>query len=187
MTKSDSPVVFVMGVSGVGKSSIASSVSEICDGIFVEADEFHPQENIDAMRRGIALGDEQRSGWLARLVEEIGSQKSRNAGKISFVACSALKRTYRDFLKSTFPASIFVFLSAPKDLIRRRLEARTHHFMPPALLDSQFADLQPPEADEPHILVDASCEPDVIIRSVLAELAAHSILEDVLNTEEKWV
>lgn len=178
-------VVFVMGVSGVGKSLIASSVSESIKGVMVEADDYHSEENIDAMRNAVPLNDLQRTQWLGALIAGIRASGGPNMNQPLIVSCSALKREYRNFLRNSFPDAFFVFLEAPRSLVRQRIENRQGHFMPLALLDSQFDALEPPADDEAHLVVDARMSRDAIVQRIVAELSDEELVEDLLNTEEK--
>ncbi|WP_290894537.1 gluconokinase [Hoeflea sp.] len=133
--------IFVfMGVSGAGKSTVAKAVADALGGSFVEADELHPAENVETMRAGLPLTDEDRWPWLARVCEEALARAPP-----VMVSCSALKQSYRSFIASRLPGVVFVHLTGPDDLIRNRMASRSGHFMPVSLLDSQLAILEPPE------------------------------------------
>ena len=132
----------VMGVSGCGKTSVARMLAEKTGGSFFDADDFHPAANKAKMAAGIPLSDGDRWPWLDALNAELKSRaQSRQA---VFLACSALRQIYRDRLATGLPGLRFIYLKGSKELIRRRLEERQDHFMPPALLDSQFALLEEP-------------------------------------------
>ncbi|MCA0928269.1 gluconokinase [Ruegeria profundi] len=160
----------VMGVCGVGKTSVARALADRMSGLYVEADEFHPPENIEAMRRGVPLNDAMRGPWLRGIAREVRQQHEADIDKDIVVACSALKQSYRDILRSDLPNAKFVFLNAPRDVIAERMTARTNHFMPLTLLDSQLADLEPPTTAEDHIALDASLSQGRIVDDVLAKL-----------------
>lgn len=133
----------LMGVSGCGKSSIGAALSTRLGVPYLDGDDLHPPENIDRMRQGIALTDADRAPWL-RLV----SAALRDQAPV-IVGCSALKRGYRDLLRAGAGGPVrFVHLSGARDLIMARMQARSGHYMPPALLDSQFATLEPTGPDE---------------------------------------
>jgi gluconokinase len=131
----------VMGVSGVGKSTLAEALAQRCGGTYLDADAFHPPENVAKMRSGIALTDDDRAGWLARLNAELRRRVAM--GETIFLACSALKSSYRNSLAEGLEPT-FLFLTAPVGVIRQRMERRTDHYMPASLLDSQFTALEEP-------------------------------------------
>lgn len=138
----------VMGVAGAGKSLIGAAFARALDVDFVEGDDCHPAENVARMASGIPLTDAERLPWLRTVAKRIGDAKHAGTGLV--VACSALKRSYRDLLRteSHAPELRFVFLNGPRELIAERLAGRRGHFMPPTLLDSQFAALEAPSPDE---------------------------------------
>ena len=140
--------IVVMGVSAAGKSSVASALSSRLDAPWVDADDLHPATNVAKMAAGIPLGDEDRWPWLdavgARLVER----------ENTVVACSALKRVYRDRLRVARADTIFVHLTAERAVLASRAAARDDHFMPPALLESQLSTLEPLEPDERGVVID---------------------------------
>jgi gluconokinase len=158
----------VMGVSGVGKTSVADEIVERTGWAFVEGDDLHPEANRAKMTAGIALDDDDRWPWLRRVAAWIGEQEA--AGTSAVVTCSALKRSYRDLLRDGHPSVRFVHLLAPPDLIKSRVDARRGHYMPPSLLASQLATLEPLGADEPGIGVDTSGEPAEVAERALREL-----------------
>jgi gluconokinase len=140
----------IMGVSGCGKSTIAAEMARATGGEFLDADDFHPAANKEKMAAGIPLQDEDRWGWLDVLNAELRSRKDNP--QPTFLACSALRRTYRDRLRKDLNTLSFVYLKGSKDLIRSRIESRVGHFMPPALLDSQFMTLEEPTDEEALVL-----------------------------------
>jgi gluconokinase len=150
-------LVVCMGVSGVGKSSVGRALAERLGGFFVDADDFHPASNRQKMAQGIPLEDADRWGWLDALNQEV-KRIAAHAGPDQrvFLACSALKQSYRERLCRGLAADAvtFVFLRAPFAIIRDRLEKRTGHFMPATLLASQFAALEEPPPDR-TLVVDA--------------------------------
>jgi gluconokinase len=155
--------LIIMGVSGVGKSTIARALAQRIHAHYVEADDFHPQENIDAMQNGIPLTDAMRFPWLVDLsnaVEEI-----RNSQNV-VLACSVLKRSYRDIINQHIGKTQIIYLAGSRDLIAGRLSARTDHVMPTTLLDSQFATLEVPSADENAIEIDISGAPEDILDQI---------------------
>jgi gluconokinase len=140
-----------MGVAGCGKSTLGQAVAQRTGWPMIEGDDFHSPENKARMHAGIALSDADREGWLRALAREL---QQRKYGAV--LACSALKRTYRDILRAASPGLAFVFLDITPEEALRRLRARGQHFFPPQLLQSQFETLQAP-AGEPDVLrLDAS-------------------------------
>jgi len=151
-------VVILMGVSGAGKTTIGQLLARDLGWPFYDGDDFHPQANIDKMRQGIALTDDDRDSWLAalqRLIREL-LRESRSA----VIACSALKRSYRDRLLSGEHNVRLVYLKGDYDLIRKRLQKRQSHFMKADLLASQFETLEEPEG---ALTVDIAQEPGAIV------------------------
>jgi carbohydrate kinase (thermoresistant glucokinase family) len=163
------PVVLVfMGVSGSGKTAVAEILAARLGWPFQEGDALHSQANIDKMKAGQPLNDADRQGWLETIAQWI--ERRLDAGESGLITCSALKRSYRALMNRRGSGVLFVFLDGSKATIAPRLAARQAHFMPPSLLDSQFADLENPEPDEPHIRVDIDAPPDVIAERILHEL-----------------
>lgn len=158
--------VIVMGVSGCGKSTVGALLAERLGCRFLEGDMFHDTAAVEKMRRGIPLTDEDRWPWLDR----IGAAASE--GTI-VVACSALRRAYRDRLRAAIPARThFVMLDNSREEILRRLTARTHEFMPASLLDSQFATLERPSADEPVLVLLSNASPEALCRMAVERLTS---------------
>lgn len=133
-----------MGVSGCGKSSIAEAFAEGSGGKYLDADDFHPQENRDKMAKGIPLEDEDRKGWLQTL-NNLFKEHEQSQDSSLFLACSALKQEYRDQLSADTERLTFLYLNGSFELILERMRARKNHFMPPELLQSQFDALEKPE------------------------------------------
>ncbi|WP_245196904.1 MULTISPECIES: gluconokinase [Labrys] len=161
--------LIVMGVSGAGKSSIGERLGLRLGWAFRDGDSFHPPANVAKMHAGIPLTDEDRWPWLAAIAAWI--DELRGAGQHGVVACSALKRGYRDALRDGHADVRFVFLEGSADVIAARLAKRKDHFMPPSLLASQFATLEPPGPDEAPITVSIDAEPDAIVADALHQLA----------------
>ena len=161
-------VVVVMGVSGCGKSTIASMLAHRLHWIYEDGDWFHPQSNIEKMHGGEPLTDEDRWPWLHGIAAWIDA--TRRVGNHGTVACSALKRAYRDILLGERPDVRLVYLKGGRDLIARRLAARDAHFMPPSLLDSQFASLEEPQPDEHTIVVSIVPHPREIVEEIVKRL-----------------
>ena len=164
--------VVVMGVSGTGKTSVASAVAEASGYDFVEGDVHHPRANVEKMSAGIPLTDEDRKPWLETLGGLLAEH--REQGRAAVLACSALKRSYRDILRGDAPvdATFFLHIDLPYDVLLDRMEKRDH-FMPPSLLRSQFDTLQRLDDDEHGAVLDAD-EPlgDVVERAIAAVRAA---------------
>ena len=162
--------VVVMGVSGSGKSTVAAGLVERLGWEFAEGDEFHPRENVEKMRSGIPLDDDDRWPWLRRLADWIGEHE--RAGRSVVVTCSALKRSYRDLLRDGHPSVWFAHVAADRELLQERLEHRTGHYMPSSLLDSQLATLEPLQDDEPGAAISGAGEPDAVVSELLEALRA---------------
>ncbi len=160
--------VVVMGPSGVGKTTTAEGLAARLGWAFAEADRFHPQANIDKMTAGIPLDDDDRAPWLA-LIRDWISAKAQ-AGESTVVTCSALKRRYRDVLRGADARVRFLELTGEVDTIQGRMASRKGHYMPPSLLASQFADLEPLDDDEDGVIVDVSATPEEVISAGVAKL-----------------
>lgn len=166
---SNSPsVIVVMGVSGCGKSTVASMLAHRLNWVYEDGDWFHPPSNIKKMHSGEPLTDDDRWPWLQGIAAWIDA--TRRAGNHGTVACSALKRAYRDVLVGERPDVGIVYLKGARELIARRLAARDGHFMPPSLLDSQFATLEEPQADEHPIVVSIVRHPREIVAEIVKSL-----------------
>jgi gluconokinase len=159
------PAVVVSGVSGSGKSTIGKALADRLDVPFCDGDELHPPANVAKMRAGIPLDDDDRRPWLLRVG---GWLADHPAGGV--IACSALKRSYRDLVRSECPHARVVQLVGDEETIRRRQAARKGHFMPPALLPSQFATLEPLEPDEDGVTVDVAPPVEDVVRQAAAAL-----------------
>ncbi len=157
-------VVVVMGVSGCGKTTVASSLSQALGWAFIEGDAFHPSENVQKMAQGTALNDADRAVWLERLALELQEQSRRHAGVV--LACSALKKSYRDVLRRGCQDTLFVHLHGSADLIGQRLSSRKGHYMPSSLLQSQFETLEPPAPTERAWGYRVDQSPEAIVKDV---------------------
>lgn len=155
-----------MGVAGSGKSVIGAALANALGVDFVEGDEYHPAENVQRMSAGIPLTDDDRAQWLRALSLRIREAKDAGAGLV--VSCSALKRAYRDILSAEARDLRFVFLKGQRALIAERLAGRRGHFMPPSLLDSQFAALEEPSPDEDAWVCDVRQSPQDIVAALVA-------------------
>lgn len=162
------PPMIVMGVTGSGKSTIGTLLAARLGLAFIDGDDLHPEANRQKMSAGIPLDDSDRAPWLAEIGRVIAERLAE--GSPIVVACSALKRRYRDALREQVPTLLFVHLQGRTDVIADRLGERRNHFMPPGLLDSQIDALEPLEEDEAKILADVSLSPDELVNSVLDRL-----------------
>jgi len=160
-------IVIVFGVSAAGKTTIGKLLAEELGWRFSEADDFHPVANIEKMHSGHPLTDEDRWPWLERLLEQI--TRSLAAKENVVLACSGLKRAYRERLRVSDDVK-FVFLRGDYALIERQLRRRRGHFMNPALLQSQFADLGEPEPDEDAITIELGWTPEELVEEIKAKL-----------------
>ena len=160
-------IVTVFGVSGAGKTTIGKLLAEQLGWRFYEADDFHPRANIEKMRRGRPLTDEDRWPWLELLREQI--IHSLAAKENSVLACSALKQAYRDRLRVSDDVK-FVFLRGSYALIEKQLRQRRGHFMNPTLLKSQFADLEEPQPDEDVLTIELRRTPQELVEDIKARL-----------------
>ena len=164
----DPSVLVVMGVSGCGKSTIASMLAHRLHWIYEDGDWFHPTSNIEKMHAGEPLTDEDRWPWLHAIAAWIDA--TRRIGNHGVIACSALKRAYRDVLIGARRDVRLVFLKGDEKLVAQRLVSRDGHFMPPRLLASQFAALEEPQADERPIVVPIAPHPRAVVESIIAKL-----------------
>ena len=160
-------IVIVLGVSGAGKTTVGKLLACKLGWHFLEADDFHPAANVEKMRSGHSLTDEDRWPWLERLREQI--ERSLAAGENAVLACSALKRKYRDCLRVSEEVK-FVFLRGDYALIEKQLRRRRGHFMKPDLLRSQFADLEEPGPDESAITIELGRTPKELVEEVKSKL-----------------
>lgn len=182
-TEGESPpaptMVIVMGVSGCGKSTVGALLAQSLRWEYEDADWFHPAANVDKMHSGIPLTDEDRWPWLAAVAAWI--DKARHAGGHGVIACSALKRRYRDILIGDRADVRLVYLKGDETLIARRVATRHEHFMPRALLHSQFETLEEPGPDENPITVSIEPQPREIVARILSAL---NVVEDALPSEQ---
>ena len=172
-------VMIVMGVSGSGKSTIGALLARRLHWEFEDADWLHPASNVDKMHNGIPLTDDDRRPWLDAVAAWIDN--TRRSGEHAVVACSALKRRYRDILIGDRADVRLVYLKGEETLIARRIATRHEHFMPRSLLHSQFEELEEPGRDENPIAVSIEPEPREIVTRILSAL---NIIEDALPPEQ---
>ena len=161
-------VVIIMGVSGCGKSTVGALLAHRLGWDFEDADWFHPASNVDKMHDGIPLTDEDRWPWLNAIAAWI--DKTRRSGGHGVIACSALKRRYRDFLIGDRANVRLIYLKGDETLIGRRIATRHEHFMPRSLLHSQFVALEEPGPDEHPVVASIEPRPSVIVARILSAL-----------------
>jgi len=161
-------IVIVAGVSGSGKSTVGAMLAGRLGWRFADADTFHSAANIAKMRAGIPLSDEDRWPWLKAISAWMDELIAR--GEQAVLACSALKRSYRDLLLGGHPSARMIFLAVDREVLAKRLAARHGHFFPGQLLDSQFAALEPPQPGERVVSVAEAAEPAETVASIVAVL-----------------
>jgi gluconokinase len=170
MSENASLAVIVMGVSGSGKTSVGEMMARKLDCRFVEGDKLHPAANIEKMEKGIPLTDDDRWPWLDLIGNELAGAVRNNQDIV--VTCSALKRIYRDRLRDAASGRLkFVFLTGDPKVLESRMGARTGHFMPTSLLQSQLATLESPEGEPGVVTVDIDAHLDVIVEQALNGLS----------------
>jgi gluconokinase len=160
-------MIVIFGVSGVGKTTVGKLLARELGWRFLEADDFHPASNLEKMRSGHPLTDKDRWPWLEQLRQQI--ERSLSAGENAVLACSALKRSYRDHLRISDEVN-FVFLRGDYALVEKQLRSRHGHFMNAKLLQSQFDDLEEPQPDENVLTVELGPTPEKIVDRIEAEL-----------------
>ena len=166
--------IIVMGVSGSGKSTIGALLAEALGWPFADADGFHPAANVAKMAAGQPLTDEDRWPWLDAIATHIGA--SRTAGQPVVVACSALRRAYRERLRAGHGDLIFLHLAGAPEVIAERQAARQGHFMPPSLMASQFATLEDPAEEVDAVTVSVSASLHEVVATALEQLAARGVV-----------
>ncbi len=160
-----------MGVSGSGKTTVGRLLAERIHGDFLDADDLHPVSNVRKMRAGTPLTDTDRWPWLDAVAKELVRATADHPRLV--IACSALKRAYRDRLRAAAPVLQLVWLTGSEELLRSRLANRAGHFMPAGMLASQLADLEPPTADEAAIVADFSATTEEIVTHVILGMPRH--------------
>ncbi|MCW0212850.1 MAG: gluconokinase [Pseudonocardia sp.] len=168
-TSPGTTTLIVMGVSGVGKSTVADELVRRTGWAFAEGDDLHPEANRRKMAAGQPLTDEDRWPWLRLIADWIGEQEA--AGRDAVLTCSSLRRRYRDVLREGHPSVRFVHLLVSPGSLRDRLEHRTGHYMPSSLLDSQLATLEPLEPGEPGVEVRAEHDVAAVVDAAAGQLA----------------
>ncbi|WP_342018405.1 gluconokinase [Devosia chinhatensis] len=168
-----------MGVSSSGKSTVGAALGRALHAPFLDGDRYHPEANVEKMRNGIALTDEDRWPWLEALTAALKEAAQKKG--VAVGACSALKKAYRDFItEKAGEAVLFVYLDGSRDVIAERMARRNHEYMPTSLLDSQFATLEKPDPTTENVLnVPVTDSPEKIVRTVTGAL-------DHLKTFKRW-
>lgn len=161
-------VIVLMGVTGTGKTTVGRILAERLGARFAEGDAYHPPANVAKMRSGTPLGDADRWPWLEAIRADMAGWLA--AGETAVVACSALRRAYRDVLRRAGPEVRFVHLAGPEPLIAGRLAGRRGHYMPPGLLPSQLATLEDPLGEPDVVQVEVRGAPEAIVERILASL-----------------
>jgi len=164
--------IVVMGVSGSGKTTVAELLAETLGWEYAEGDDFHSDANVDKMRRGEPLTDEDRWPWLRSLAAHLEARQ--RAGHSLVVTCSALRRAYRDVLRDIEHPVRFAHIEPSPDVLRERMALRKGHYMPASLLQSQLDTLEPLTPDEPGVVVRADRTPDHVVRTAMEALDLHS-------------
>ena len=163
------PAILVFGVSGAGKTTVGRMLAERLGWAFLDADDLHPKANVEKMRAGVPLGDADRWPWLDAVGEWMDARAAE--GRASVVACSALKRAYRERLRAGRPQLKIVYLAGSQALIEDRLARRKGHYWPAGLLPTQFAALEPPVPDEQAVTVDIGPPPEALVEAIARRLA----------------
>ena len=161
-------VLVVMGVSGSGKTTVAEGLSERLGWLFLEGDSLHPEANVAKMSAGRPLTDDDRWPWLELVADWVAERVAAHEDGI--VTCSALKRSYRDVIRRDSDDVVFVHLTGERETLEQRMRARTGHFMPPHMLESQLETLEEPGPAEPSLRVPIEQGPDEIVAAVVSEL-----------------
>lgn len=164
--------VIVMGVSGSGKTTVATGLAETMGWTYVEGDDLHPKANVEKMHAGIPLTDEDRWPWLKRIGSWIDEHEAD--GKSAVITCSALKRSYRDFLREGRPNVQFCHVDVSRADLEKRLAERTGHYMPASLLQSQLDTLEPLQPDEPGVVVKGTGGQEAVLGEVMEALHLHA-------------
>ncbi|HEY9056012.1 MAG TPA: gluconokinase [Aurantimonas sp.] len=185
ITMQPSPVFLIMGVCGAGKSAVAQALAGALNGTFLDGDDYHLAEHVKDMSAGIPLNDLVRKDWLRRVCRAIVAARRERDAPV-FIACSALKKSYRDFIRREVGPLCVLHLAGDPELIRERMTGRPDHFMPISLIESQFRDLEPPRAPEEGVhVLDISPPLESVVhealaisRRVVANAGSHPHAED---------
>jgi len=170
MTSRSIPPITIMGIQGSGKSTIGELLAQRLGAHFIDGDSLHSTESKEWMASGHALSDAQRLPWL----HEVGERLALSDGAGVVVACSALKRNYRDLLREHAPTMLTIFACGEIGLIHARIAARRHEYMPPSLLPTQLADLEERQDDEPGLTVDIAETPEQIVERIMRRIYERS-------------
>lgn len=154
----------IMGVAGSGKSTIGAMVARQISAVYLDGDDLHPPSNIAKMSAGVPLNDDDRWPWLAQIADRLAQTDQ------IIIGCSALKRSYRDFMRDRVGDLVFLYLEATRDVLENRMAAREGHFMPLSLLDSQLATLEPPGPDETAIAVNIDASPQDVAGAFVQQI-----------------
>lgn len=168
MSTTKAPRIVLMGVCGCGKSTVGRQLARALGGHYVEGDDLHSAHNVALMAAGTPLTDADRHGWLQEVAGQLANPPAGAGGVV--VACSALKRAYRDQLRAAAPDLLLVHLHGDRDELARRLAARVGHYMPPMLLQSQLDTLEPPAAGEHALVLDLALPPEQLVAAVVRHL-----------------
>lgn len=163
-------VWLVMGVSGSGKTSVARDLAQATGGEWLDADDFHPRRNVERMRQGQPLNDDDRWPWLAAVAEAAGRRSQQASGPV-FVACSALKQSYRQLLRARLPSLQILFLDGDEALIHGRMMQRQDHYMGASMLRSQFLDLESPSGESGVTVLDIRPERSQVVAAALQRVS----------------
>ncbi len=162
--------VYILGVSGTGKTTVGQALADRLKVPFVEGDDFHPEQNVQKMSNGLPLDDNDRWPWLSAIAQNVRRHMSDDSGAV--VACSGLKKSYRDYLREKIDTQgTMVLLVGDRSLLQKRHSGRSGHFMPASLLDSQLATLEPPQPQEKIIEIDIRASVDDIVENIVGVLA----------------
>jgi carbohydrate kinase (thermoresistant glucokinase family) len=161
MSTREAARIVVMGVCGCGKSTVGRRLAQALDLHYVEGDDLHSPQNVALMAAGTPLTDADRHGWLQEVAGQLANNTAASRGVV--IACSALKRSYRDLLRAAAPDLLLVHLQGERPLLEQRLAARADHYMPPTLLQSQLDTLEPPDDDEHAITLDIGPPPEMLV------------------------
>ena len=170
-----STTLVIIGVSGSGKTTIAVELSRQLGWEYAEGDQFHPPANVEKMRAGHPLTDDERWPWLGKIADWIGGHE--NLGKNIVITCSALRAVYREVLRGGHPSVFFIHVDVSREVLQERLSRRQGHYMPASLLDSQLATLEPLRPDEPGEAVPGDAKPDAVVSHVIDLLRSTGRLE----------